>query len=294
MDFVIGLLIAWSVGKANRVGKQINGLTDHALDLAVGRVWNIVAAKLGSTNPAIGRLVAEAQRGDVSPRTRADAQRVIDEAVAADPQFGAALREAASPVAQTSSQRSNTRQFAGVSLEGASVAGSVDIRNKSKIVNYASKHPGVTIVAVIVVIILAGLVIGRMTGTGADAGSASGLGPGRSETNSPSGSASPRGRTTTDSSAIIGTWTASDATGTKTFGSSGGRCDGFYYYQGKPLDIGGPMTCVISGKADADGRYSLVVTQSPNRSTYKVEFSDADHAVVFDSAGTRLYELERF
>ncbi|WP_329405228.1 hypothetical protein OG563_25220 [Nocardia vinacea] len=64
---------------------------------------------------------------------------------------------------------------------------------------------------------------------------------------------------------------------------------------GKPLDIGGgPMTCVISGKADADGRYCLVVTQSPNRSTYKVEFSDADHAVVFDSAGTRLYELERF
>ncbi|WP_327095846.1 hypothetical protein OIE68_38800 [Nocardia vinacea] len=54
------------------------------------------------------------------------------------------------------------------------------------------------------------------------------------------------------------------------------------------------MTCVISGKADADGRYCLVVTQSPNRSTYKVEFSDADHAVVFDSAGTRLYELERF
>lgn len=52
------------------------------------------------------------------------------------------------------------------------------------------------------------------------------------------------------------------------------------------------MTCVISGKADADGRYCLVVTQSPNRSTYKVEFSDADHAVVFDSAGTRLYELE--
>ncbi|WP_433623981.1 hypothetical protein [Nocardia sp. CA-120079] len=29
-------------------------------------------------------------------------------------------------------------------------------------------------------------------------------------------------------------------------------------------------------------------------SSYKVEFRDADHAVVFDSAGTRLYELERF
>lgn len=301
MDLIIGLLIAWSLGKAHRVGMRINGLTDQALDLAVDRVWNVVSAKLGA-NTAITRLLSEAARtGDVSLETRAEAERVLDDAAAADPMFAEALREAASPAPAPVSAPPppppwGPGQFAGVSLGPInSGGGSVDIRNKSKIVNYARQHPVVTVVAVLVMVIAAGLLIGGIVGRGSETSAASTTtttpGVSRSE---PATSGETRRTTNTDASAIAGTWTASDGTGTKTFSTSGGICDGFYYAQGQPLDIGGPMTCVISTKADAQGRHTLVVTQSVNRSSYKIEFADEDHATVFDNSGTRLYELERF
>lgn len=92
----------------------------------------------------------------------------------------------------------------------------------------------------------------------------------------------------------VGTWTASDGTGTKTFGGNGAQCDGFYYHQGKPLDIGGPMSCTLSSAPDAQNRYSLIVKQGPNQATFKIEFDQADHAVVYGSNGTKLYELTKF
>ncbi|WP_394613521.1 hypothetical protein JNUCC0626_26765 [Lentzea sp. JNUCC 0626] len=95
-------------------------------------------------------------------------------------------------------------------------------------------------------------------------------------------------------SKAVGTWTASDGTGTKTFGGNGAQCDGFYYHQGKPLDIGGPMSCTLSSAPDAQNRYSLMVKQGPNQATFKIEFDQADHAVVYGSNGAKLYELTKF
>ncbi|HEX7303358.1 hypothetical protein [Lentzea sp.] len=92
----------------------------------------------------------------------------------------------------------------------------------------------------------------------------------------------------------VGTWTASDGTGTKTFGGNGAQCDGFYYAQGKPLDIGGPMSCTLSSAPDERNRYSLMVKQGPNQATYKIAFDREDHAVVYGSNGAQLYELTRF
>ncbi|MEV6713447.1 hypothetical protein AB0M48_15575 [Lentzea sp. NPDC051208] len=96
------------------------------------------------------------------------------------------------------------------------------------------------------------------------------------------------------SQTAVGTWTASDGTGTKTFGGNGAQCEGFYYHQGKPLDIGGPMSCSLSSAPDSENRYSLIVKQGSNQATFKISFDKADHAVVYGSNGAKLYELNRF
>ncbi|PZT72329.1 hypothetical protein DNK56_03905 [Streptomyces sp. AC1-42W] len=92
---------------------------------------------------------------------------------------------------------------------------------------------------------------------------------------------------------MVGNWKTSGSSSPQVFGEDG-RCSGFYYANGAPLDIGGPMTCAISSEPDADGRYTLVVTQSPNQATYKVAFDTADHATVYSSTGQKIYEIDRF
>ncbi|WP_179476133.1 hypothetical protein [Mycolicibacterium vinylchloridicum] len=111
----------------------------------------------------------------------------------------------------------------------------------------------------------------------------------------PSGGASAPDPTAaaSDGGSLVGTWESSDNTGTKSF-SSDGRCDGFFYNSGKPLDIGGPMECALASKPDSAGRYKLVVTQGPNKATYSVQFSGDDAATVYAKDGTRLYDLTRF
>lgn len=96
------------------------------------------------------------------------------------------------------------------------------------------------------------------------------------------------------SQTAVGTWRASDGTGTKTFGGNGGQCSGLYYHGGEPLDIGGPMTCAISGKPDERNRYDLQVAQGPNRTTLKIAFDSDDHATVYGPNGEPLVELTRF
>lgn len=96
-------------------------------------------------------------------------------------------------------------------------------------------------------------------------------------------------------SSLYGSWTPSDGTSTKIFNESG-SCRGFYYVSstGKPLDIGGPMTCQLSSSADSSGRYKLLVTQGPNEATYLVEFDGPDAATVYTRSGKELYQLTRF
>lgn len=92
---------------------------------------------------------------------------------------------------------------------------------------------------------------------------------------------------------LAGTWTASDGSSAKVF-SEDGSCENAYYNDGKPLDIGGPMSCHLSSAADSNGRYKLMVTQGPNRATYLVEFRGDDAADVLEPNGTLLYSLKRF
>lgn len=56
-----------------------------------------------------------------------------------------------------------------------------------------------------------------------------------------------------------GIWTAPD--GSSAYLAPDGSCSGMYYNNGSPLDIGGPMTCVIDGD-------KILVRQPPNQATY--------------------------
>jgi hypothetical protein len=90
---------------------------------------------------------------------------------------------------------------------------------------------------------------------------------------------------------IVGNWTPSDGSGMKVIASSG-ACQGMYYNQGKPLDIGGGMTCSYSQNADSAGMHSLVVSQPPNQETLKLKFVDADTVEVY-SGSKLLFTMKR-
>lgn len=91
---------------------------------------------------------------------------------------------------------------------------------------------------------------------------------------------------------LIGNWQPDDGSGVKVITESG-QCQGMFYAGGKPLDIGGGMTCSMSEKKNDDGRYSLVVSQPPNRATYYVEFVDSNTVDVYDSKGSEIYSMSR-
>lgn len=91
---------------------------------------------------------------------------------------------------------------------------------------------------------------------------------------------------------LAGTWASSDGE-TKVFSESG-ACKGAFYAGGKPLDIGGPMSCQLSSKPVSSGRYQLMVRQDGNRATDLVEFKGSDEATVYTKTGQLLYTITRF
>jgi hypothetical protein len=266
-DAVVAFLVAWAAGKARRVGKRINGLTDQALDTAVDRVWQVVMAKLGS-DPTIQRLMAEAREtGDASSETRAAAAATLQRTAQQDQRFAADLRDALPADAHASSGPGSGDSWT-IGTGDIKSLGSVNIGNK--VTNYVKRNPLITLFSVAVAVValwLFATAINSLTGNDhSDGGNGA--------------------------TAMAGTWTASDGTGTKTFNGNG-PCTGFYYNNGVPLDIGGPMTCTISSKPDAQGFYTLTVTQSPNESSYKLHFDSSDRATVYSSSDRKLYELQR-
>ncbi|MFL6126860.1 hypothetical protein [Actinophytocola sp.] len=96
-----------------------------------------------------------------------------------------------------------------------------------------------------------------------------------------------------DPGILVGSWQSSDDVA-KTFSGNGGPCEGFFYSNGQALDIGGPMTCVVSSRPDGDGRFTMRVTQQPNRASYKVLLESADQVAVYGMDGALLYRLNRF
>jgi hypothetical protein len=88
---------------------------------------------------------------------------------------------------------------------------------------------------------------------------------------------------------IVGIWSASDGSATKTINEDG-SCSGMYYNAGKVLDIGGPETCSLSQTAN-NGDYSIVVRQPPNQETLQVKIDGS--TMTLYSGGTKLVTLTK-
>ncbi|MFG2595786.1 hypothetical protein [Streptomyces sp. NPDC048462] len=271
MDVAVGMLIMWAVGKARRAGGQLNGLTDHTMELLVQRLWELVDAKLGG-DPAIQQLVSESrENGDATAPARTRAENVLRDAADQDPRFAAQLEAILSNAGGGNTSPPADSEPTGIRAGGAVVTGANfgRINANTSIKNVVARNPLPTLIVAVLVLVAAFFGIRAMI--------------------PPSGS----GEEAPGSSAMVGTWKAAGSADPMVFGQDG-TCSGFYYDNGAPLDIGGPMTCSISSTADEDGRYAFVVTQSPNKATYRVGFVNDARAVVYSSTGQKIYEMSRF
>ncbi|MFC9250048.1 hypothetical protein [Amycolatopsis thailandensis] len=90
----MGFLIAWTVGKARRAGKQLDGIADQVVDASAARLREVVLRKLG-TDSAVERLQLEAgQPEGVSERTAQRVTLALEDAVEQDVDFAADLKAA--------------------------------------------------------------------------------------------------------------------------------------------------------------------------------------------------------
>lgn len=309
MEVVAGMLIMWAARKVRTAGRQLNGITDRTLELAAQRLSEVVEAKLG-TDPAIRRLVSESEQdGQPTPAARASAETALQSAADRDPRFAAALEA----IVSTLPSRTDTDAATGVTSPGIQAGGAVitgpnfgKISAPTKIFNLAVQNPLVTLIAIALLIAAAFFGVRALADSsgggdggetaassgggegGQTAASSGGGGGGEAAASSGGGDAGKAG-----AAAMVGNWKSSGSSSPQVFGEDG-TCSGFYYNNGVPLDIGGPMTCTMSSTPDAEGRYALVVTQSPNQAKYKVAFDTADHATVYSSTGQKIYEIDRF
>ncbi|MFF0488665.1 SEFIR domain-containing protein [Nocardia sp. NPDC004068] len=197
---------------------------------------------------------------------------------------------------ETPAPAATTVAHQGIATGAITAGGSVRISNK--VVEAARNHPVLTLVVLVAVV--GAILFALRAATGANPSTTAGTVGAESVLPIPPGTVAPASDTSggrgieVGPSAMVGTWTSSDGTEAKSFTENGGLCDGFFYSGGRPLDIGGPAYCTLSTKPDAANRYTLLVRQSVNSGRYQVVFSSKDHAAVYDSNGTPLYELSRF
>ncbi|UGT60430.1 hypothetical protein [Nocardia asteroides] len=145
---------------------------------------------------------------------------------------------------------------------------------RTRLLVQARTRPAVAAALVATAIVLVAGVIGLISGSDLPT----------TESAPPSSTATgPAGTGKAGPDALIGTWTPSDGTAPKIFTTNGGTCTGF----------GTAADCTLAIAPDPAGRYALVVRQSADSSHYGVEFVAADHLVVYDAGGSRLYELNR-
>ncbi|MGW5715332.1 hypothetical protein ACWEVP_04135 [Amycolatopsis sp. NPDC003865] len=101
LEVAVGFLIAWAVGKARRVGKQLDGVADQVMDASAVRLRDILVRKLG-TDSAVQRLQLEAAESpEISERTLQRVTLALEEAVVQDGEFAAELESALAEVSDS-------------------------------------------------------------------------------------------------------------------------------------------------------------------------------------------------
>jgi len=91
LELAVGYLIAWVTRKAGRVGNQLDADADLILDTELGKLHDLIAAKLG-TDPALAKLEQQATTGQqVTDLTRRRVEDALADAADTDPDFAASL-----------------------------------------------------------------------------------------------------------------------------------------------------------------------------------------------------------
>jgi len=116
LELVAGYLVAWVVRKGRRAGEGLDAEVDHAMDLGLDRLHEVIVDKLGE-DPAVTELeVQAAQDGQLSERTQRRVQDAVEEAAEDDAAFAAALQAVLRELDQA---RGGASSVAGIDLRGA-------------------------------------------------------------------------------------------------------------------------------------------------------------------------------
>jgi len=91
-EIVIAYVVAWVVRKARRAGQRLDSEADAAMDAGLDRLHELIATKLGS-DPALARLEAEAQGGQVGERTQLRLRLALEDARDDDQEFAAGVQD---------------------------------------------------------------------------------------------------------------------------------------------------------------------------------------------------------
>jgi methyl-accepting chemotaxis protein len=122
---IVGYIIAWAVRKARRVAGPLDAEVDTALDAGLGKLHELVQAKLGP-DPALSDLVEEAQSGDpVGELTRQRVELSIQATANKSEDFAQGVTEL---VASLQRIEKTTGRVAISSGQGSAVVGDADIR----------------------------------------------------------------------------------------------------------------------------------------------------------------------
>jgi hypothetical protein len=120
---VVGYIAAWLMGKAKRVGRQVDADMDSALDKAVAKLHDLVTKKLGD-DAALSALEEEAAGdGEVRDRTRTRVELSLEDAVERDEEFAAALSALLNDV-----RRADVGTGVTVGHDGVAVGRDINIR----------------------------------------------------------------------------------------------------------------------------------------------------------------------
>lgn len=92
IEVAVGVLFAWAVRKAKRVGGRADTEADRVLDMGMDRLHDLVSRKLGQDS-ALERLSeeAEAGQGQLTARTRRRLELALEDVAEQDPGFAEAL-----------------------------------------------------------------------------------------------------------------------------------------------------------------------------------------------------------
>lgn len=100
LEFAVGVLIAWVIGKARRAGKQLDEVADQVVDAAAVRVRELLLSKLGADSAVQQLLLEGEQTGEVSDRTRQRVELALEEVTYKDTQFATELNAALTAAAE--------------------------------------------------------------------------------------------------------------------------------------------------------------------------------------------------